>query len=676
MKKITAILSALCLLTMCTTSALPVFAETLPDSDVQTEEFDTVTVGDFVCKVYASHAEIVHCTSDAAEIVIPKNISGLPVTTIGDNAFSDCTALTAVVLPDSIDTLSQSAFAGTSLKKLYLEDDDPLYSGIGDAIPHDTIVFPYFHSYAETGESTTGFSGGMSYRKFNDHVQIVSIDHTLTEVVIPAELEGLPVTGFSGLVIKGLVGGTPANWSLEKITIPETVTDFSLAHCAALQEIILEGDNPAYTTVDGVLFNKDATVLRQFPLGREDKNYTVPDTVKEIGDYAFSKSKLQDVILPEGLTNIGYSAFGECESLQSIDIPDSVNSIGTLAFTRCYAMTSAKLPEGLTEIPSHMFRFTSALSEVNFPESLTKIGEAAFYGTALTEAILPPQVAVLEANVFTGCTELTRVKIPAATTEIGDYAFSGCTAMTGIFVDKDNAVYSDCSGVLMDKAQTTILDYPDSYPAKRYTIPATVTTIKGQAFSEAVTLEAIIIPDTVKTIGSHAFLDCTNLRSAVILADTDKIGQYTFYNCGQLSEITLTNRIQSVGFRAFTEQSEQTDVYYLGTEEEWAGIVFEGVQNEGLTEGNVHFNQTYILLHKGDLTGDDRINSSDAAVLLLAAANEGVTGVSELTQEQLRAADLNNDGSSNAADAAMMLHYAAYRGTGGVADIEEFFETK
>ena len=170
MKRITAILAALCLLTMCTTSALPVFAETLPDSDVQTEEFAAVTVGDFVCKVYASHAEIVRCTSNAAEIVIPKYISGLPVTTIGDNAFSDCTALTAVVLPDSIDTLSLSSFAGTSLKKLYLEDDDPFYSGIGDAIPHDTIVFPYFHSYAETGESTTGFSGGMSYRKFSESI--------------------------------------------------------------------------------------------------------------------------------------------------------------------------------------------------------------------------------------------------------------------------------------------------------------------------------------------------------------------------------------------------------------------------------------------------------------------------------------------------------------------------
>ncbi len=673
MKKLTALLASLLMLSNLCMSALPVFAEVIPDEPgMVTPSYEEITIGDFVCRLYVGHTELLRCTSDAAEVVIPKEMGNRPVTTIGDNAFSSCTALTSLVIPDTVNEISMTAFDGAPLQKIFLEDD-AYFSNLENYLPHSAVIYDYFHDYDGTGEYTMGFLNGMSYAKYSDHVEIREMDYMLSEIVVPAQIEGLPVTRFAAPIRNDLVGGTPTNWTLEKITIPATVTAFSLANCVGLKEIILDENNPEWTTLDGVLFNKDMTLLKQYPIGREADSYTIPETVTEIASSAFSQSTLKSVIFPDGLTAIGGSAFSECDGLTEIILPDSVTTVGDDAFSRCDTLTRVHLSEGLTKINKTMFIFCPKLSEVNFPEALTEIGEAAFYGTALTEAVIPEQVTKLADNVFTGCTELVRAEIPAAAAELGKYVFSGCTKLTGIYVDADNPSYCDLDGVLLTKDMTTILEYPDSYPAKHYTIPACVTTIGGQAFTDTVTLESIVIPETVTKIGNLAFQDSPNLRSAVILADTDTIGQYTFSGCKSLAEITLTDRVRLVEFRAFTGVAEQTEVYYLGSEASWDSMEIEH-SNEGLTEGNVHFNSVYAPAANGDLNGDDRVDSSDAAALLLAAANEGVTGVSELTAAQKSAADLNADGTCNAADAAVILHYAAYLGTGGTLGIGEFLE--
>ncbi len=667
MKKLTAFLCALFLLGNAVTPTCSAYAETL-SGDTVTEAGQGITVGDLTFALYGDHAVLTGCDTTLAEIVIPDEVEGRPVTEIGDYAFAGQTSIKALVVPATITASSVTAFEDMALEKVFLEFDH-YFSGL--SFPYYVKTYPYYHSYSGTEEYTTGFLNGMSYRKYSDHIEIVQMDYYLSEIIVPAEIEGLPVTTVYSPTPKGLVGGFPTNSSLQTITIPETVTSLSLAYCTALTDIILEGDNPVLSVQDGVLFSENMTVLEQYPLGREATSYTIPDFVTEIADSAFCKSKLESVTIPEGVISIKDYAFSECDQLTAVTLPDSLTSLGENAFSRCYAMTSIHIPESLESVPRFAFKFCNRLSDVTLPDSLRSIEEAAFYGTGVTELVVPDQVTTIGTNAFTGCVSLASVQIPASVTEIGKYAFSGCTAMTGFQVDAANTAYCDLDGVLATKDMTTILEYPDSYPAAAYTIPACVSVINGQAFTECVTLESLVIPETVTSIGDLAFYECPNLQSAAILANTDRIGEYTFYACPKLSEITLTKNVRTIGFRAFTSLAETTEVYYLGSELDWNAITFEHT-NDGLTEGNLHFVETSPTLPLGDLSVDGIVDASDAAMLLVAAAAQGAGEAHGLTAEQITAADLNADGTFDATDAALILQYAAYAGAGGEGTLEEF----
>ncbi len=667
MKKLTAFLCALFLLGNAMTPACSAYAETL-SGDTVTEAGQEVTAGDLTFAVYGDHAVLTGCDTTLAEIIIPDAVEGVPVTEIGDYAFAGQTSIKALVVPATITASSETAFEETVLEKVFLETDD---HSTRLPVPYFAVVYRYYHSYSGTEEYTTGFLNGMSYRKYSDHIEIVQMDYYLSEITVPAEIEGLPVTTVYSPTPKGLAGGFPTNSSLQTITIPETVTSLSLEYCTALTDIILEGDNPVLSVQDGVLFSENMSILEQYPLGREATSYIIPDSVTEIADSAFCMSKLESVTIPEGVTSIKDYAFCECRNLTDVTLPESLTSLGQSAFSSCIAMTAIHIPESLESVPRFAFKFCKRLSDVTLPDSLRSIEEAAFYGTAVTELVIPAHVTTIDTNAFTRCVSLASVQIPASVTEIGKYAFYGCTAMTGFQVDAANTAYCDLDGVLATKDMTTILEYPDSYPAAAYTIPACVSVINGQAFAECVTLESIVIPETVTSIGDLAFDECPNLQSAAILANTDRIGKYTFYACPKLSEITLTKSVRTIGFRAFTSLAETTEVYYLGSELDWNAITFEHT-NDGLTEGNLHFAETSPALPLGDLSDDGTVDASDAAMLLVAAAAQGAGEAHGLTDEQTAAADLNADGTFDAIDAAYILQYAAYAGAGGEMTLEEF----
>ena len=127
-----------------------------------------------------------------------------------------------------------------------------------------------------------------------------------------------------------------------------------------MQQIIAGLNNPNYSTVDGVLFNKDKTVLIRFPQGKTG-SYNIPDTV----------------------TRIAYKAFYGSSGLTSVNIPASVTSIGDFAFDGCTSLTSVNIPNGVTDIGRYAFTRCTSLVSVNIPASLTSIGDFAFYDTRL-----------------------------------------------------------------------------------------------------------------------------------------------------------------------------------------------------------------------------------------------------------------------------------------------------
>ena len=226
-------------------------------------------------------------SSASGAITIPSEIDGKPVTSIGYNAFSYCTGLTSITIPNSVTSIGTYAFYGCSgLTSITIPNS---VTSIGDWAFH-------------------GCSG-------------------LTSITIPNS-----VTSIGGLAFHNCTG-------LTSITIPDSVTSiggWAFNGCTGLTSINVASGNNYYSSNNGVLFNKKKTALIRYPEGKSQTSYTIPNSVTSIGNYAFCGcSGLTSITIPNSVTSIGNYAFWGCSGLTSITIPDSVTSIGGVAFDGC-----------------------------------------------------------------------------------------------------------------------------------------------------------------------------------------------------------------------------------------------------------------------------------------------------------------------------------------------------
>ncbi len=323
-----------------------------------------------------------------------------------------------------------------------------------------------------TGTVTYAVTGGsITFDKATGTV--TDCDTSVTAANIPSKIDGVAVTSIGSIAFyncKNLTNITIPNSvtsiggcafegcvCLTSVTIPSSVTSiarYAFSGCTSLTSINVAAANTAYSSVDGVLFNKDKTELVLYPEGRPYASYSIPSSVTSIGNYAFSGcTSLTSISIPDSVTSIGDSAFRNCTSLTSVDIPNSVTSIGDAAFYDCTGLTSIDIPNSVTSIGGYAFSGCTGLTSITIPSSVTSIGGQA----------------------FSSCTGLTRITIPSSVTSIGNYAFSGCTSLTSI------------------------------------SIPDSVTSIGSCAFYGCTSLASITIPNSVTSIGGYAFDGCTSL---------------------------------------------------------------------------------------------------------------------------------------------------------------------
>ena len=166
----------------------------------------------------------------------------------------------------------------------------------------------------------------------------------------------------------------------------------------------------------------------------ELKKINIPNSVTRIGQDAFYYCiNLTSITIPNSVTSIGYGAFSWCSSLTSITIPESVTDIKEASFSSCSSLTSIKLPNNLISIGSNAFHDCSSLASITIPESVTSIGNCAFDGcSSLTSITIPESVTSIGVEAFGYCGSLTNITIPKSVTSIGNYAFDNCSSLTNI----------------------------------------------------------------------------------------------------------------------------------------------------------------------------------------------------------------------------------------------------
>ena len=327
---------------------------------------------------------------------------------------------------------------------------------------------------------------------------------------------------------------------LTSLTIPDSVTsigDYAFTDCYGLTSVTIPGG----VTSIGVWAFEGCERLANVTIGSRVASIgdyafqacsslasvTIPGSVTSIGDYAFQTcSGLTNITIGNGVTSIGEGAFEQCERLAGVTIPGSVTSIGEGAFMLCSRLTSVAIPSSVTSIGDQAFYFCSSLAAFTVDTqnpSYSSLDGVLFdkYQTTLLQCppekagayTIPGSVTSIGDEAFSYCSSLTGVAIPSSVTSIGDQAFSFCSRLAAFTVDAQNPSYSSLGGVLFDKHQTTLLQWPPE-KAGAYTIPGGVTSIADSAFEDCNKLTSVTIPGSVTSIGYAAFYGCGRLTTA------------------------------------------------------------------------------------------------------------------------------------------------------------------
>jgi hypothetical protein len=380
---------------------------------------------------------------------------------------------------------------------------------------------------------------------------ITNADNTLTitgpsdligNILFPTNIEGLAVTSIgTNAFSRDYVQGAGPYLGLTGVTIPGSVSSIgadAFAFCYDLTNVTIgEGvtkiDEEAFLQCGGltsVTIPDSATNIGRsaFEACNGITNVTIGSGVIGIGDEAFlGCDGLANATIGSGVTSIGNSAFYN-SGLIRLAIPNSVTNIGDTAFQGCIRLTNVTIGNSVTSVEDGAFQNCTALTSVAIPDSVTSLGDSAFQGcTSLTNATIGSGVVSIGYEAFANCV-LTSVTIPDSVTNIGVSPFEGCSNLAAITVNTGNAAYSSVAGVLFDKSQTTLVEYPAGKVDTSYTVPNRVTGIARSAFEGCATLSGVTIPNTVTSVGEDAFSSCSSLAGVYFEGNAPYAGGLDF----------------------------------------------------------------------------------------------------------------------------------------------------
>ena len=372
--------------------------------------------GGFAYDLYGDHAEITAYLGDEARIEIPKTIEGLPVTAIGQWAFSEYTWVTDVTLPDTLTSIGSCAFYHcTGLAGIYFSGDAPEIAYDAFAYAEATVYYPA-NNPTWAGDVMQDYEGALTWVAYDP---VHAHEYTGSVVAPTCEERGCTVYtcacghGYRDAYVDAL-GHDFADNVCTRCSRPEFV------YVAYADHVKITGYNGSAgeLTVPNELGGRPVTVIDGWAFSgcASLTNVILPDSVTVIGDYVFYDcANLVSIRLPEGITAIGDALFYGCGSLTDVQIPDAVASIGDMAFCDCVSLAAIDLPDGITAIGEAAFDNCAALESIEIPDTVTHIGLQAFYY----------------------CTSLTDIVIPQGVTSIGESAFESCSSLKSIFFNGD-----------------------------------------------------------------------------------------------------------------------------------------------------------------------------------------------------------------------------------------------
>ena len=329
---------------------------------------------------------------------------------------------------------------------------------------------------------------------------------------------------------------------------------------------------------------------------------SIAETVSDIGYCAFSNcSNLESVVLSNGIFTIGDGAFEYCANLREIEIPDSVATIGDSAFYGCHSLQEVVIPNSVVRIGNSAFENCEKLISITFPDSITYLeGNICAGCTSLRSVVIPDSVESIGNNAFKNCRSLREVRTNARS--IDSDAFYSCESLTSVtFTSQDHVdigwhAFSGCTKLTsvefapeMEYAYIENYAFQNCVSLQNITFPKEVSGLCEYSFVGCTGLKEIVIPGNwLNTVSECAFKDCTSLESVEICGNSvNTIDNYAFLNCTSLKTVTLPRSMTTIKTGAFRYCDAITDVYYGGTESQWADVSIKSY-NDPILNAEIH----------------------------------------------------------------------------------------
>ena len=558
----------------------------------------------FTFEIYQGWATITDVDEDVSgEVTVPEKLGGFEVFAIGNQAFSNCTQITSVTLPDTLRVINDYAFGNCQELKSINFPESLLYIGMvafEDCYKLESVNIPA--GVAEMGddaflncESLTEIKvapenpcysseDGVLFNNEKGELIKYPAGSTRTNYDIPNSVYYILPSAFefsTNLVqvtlpdnITWVENGTfEGCTSLKDITIPYGVTWFgyyAFSGCSSLKTVTLPRsvryieadaflDCPSITDVyySGSLNDWNSI---QFSDGNDDFKNATPHCQEEFKDEDLSFT----YIVYDGNATITSYWGTDTEVTVPAVIGDEnfpVNVIGDDSFYNS-AITNIDIPDSVTTIGSRAFLGCTSLLSIDIPHSVTYIGEDAFcYCYALEEAIIGNGVEFIGPYAFYNCPALNSLTIGNSVTYIGYEAFCYCESLTNLVLPDsvtylDECVFEECYGL----QDVTIGDgvvhighgaFKDCIGLVNLTLGENVSFIGNGAFYNCNLLENLVILDSVTYIGREAFCGCYELESLTLGENVSFIGNGAFYNCNLLEKLVIPNSVTYIGDQAF-----------------------------------------------------------------------------------------------------------------------------
>lgn len=450
-------------------------------------------------------AEIVRCDQPetVGSLTVPETLNGIPVTAIGDKAFSQCYYLTDVTLPEGITHIGDFAFEDcTDIETLTIP---------GTVTSMGCNPFIGTTIRLQLAERNTALEQQGAFLLDRETKRLICCQSS------PEGTEEAPAT----------------------LTIPtgtREIGDYAFSRTDAAEVVLPAG----VTKIGRCAFQRCLNLV----------SVTLPEGVEEIGDHAFQRcSKLEAVNLPNSVTHLGRNPFAGSPvtlslsaSHPALELREDVlieKSTGKLLSFPCIGSEPAyEIPGDIREIGEFAFAYCKDLFTLTIPANV-EIAENAFYrNEAIEEVTLPEGLTVIKENTFWGCINLKTVEIPNSVAEIGAFAFDCCQAMETLTFPKSLVTLGEGA-------------FQGCLALREVTVPSAIGIIPARAFDACIRLERVEIQEGITQIAPYAFYDCEMLQAVTLPESLTRIDQYAFYRCAILESITIPAAVNSFGDEVF-----------------------------------------------------------------------------------------------------------------------------